>query len=75
MAQSELSNVWLTVCARSSDPLCIVSYYVKWATTSWTEGKLLEHKDHKEHVYTCITARDSRISRRYIYAISTFFLV
>ena len=40
MAQSELSNVWLTVCARSSDPLCIVSYYVKWATTSWTDSTI-----------------------------------
>ena len=24
---------------------------MKWVTTSWTGGKLLEHKDHKEHVY------------------------
>ena len=25
-----------TVCPRSSDPFYIVSYYIKWVTTSWT---------------------------------------
>ena len=25
-----------TVCPRSSDPLYLVSYYIKWVTTSWT---------------------------------------
>ena len=25
-----------TVCPRSSDPFYIVSYYMKWVTTSWT---------------------------------------
>ena len=25
-----------TVCPRSSDPFYIVSYYIKWGTTSWT---------------------------------------
>ena len=25
-----------TVCPRSSDPIYIVSYYIKWVTTSWT---------------------------------------
>ena len=24
-----------TVCPRSSDPFYIVSYYIKWVTTSW----------------------------------------
>ena len=27
-----------TVCPRSSDPLYIVSYYIKWVTTSWTHS-------------------------------------
>ena len=27
-----------TVCPRSSDPFYIVSYYIKWVTTSWTDG-------------------------------------
>ena len=27
-----------TVCPRSSDPFCIVTYYIKWVTTSWTDG-------------------------------------
>ena len=27
-----------TVCQRSSDPLYIVTYYIKWVTTSWTDG-------------------------------------
>ena len=25
-----------TVCPRSNDPFCIVTYYIKWVTTSWT---------------------------------------
>jgi len=25
-----------TICPGSSDPFYIVSYYIKWATTSWT---------------------------------------
>ena len=29
-----------TVCPGSSDPFYIVSYYVKWATTSWTYSTL-----------------------------------
>ena len=28
-----------TVCPRSSDPFTIVSYYMKWVTTSWTYSK------------------------------------
>ena len=24
------------ICPRSSDPFCIVTYYIKWVTTSWT---------------------------------------
>ena len=29
-----------TVCPRSREPLCIVSYYIKWVTTSWTLSML-----------------------------------
>ena len=29
-------DIWHTVCPRSSDPFYIVTYYVKWVTTSWT---------------------------------------
>ena len=25
-----------TVCPRSSDPFCVVTYCIKWVTTSWT---------------------------------------
>ena len=31
-------NVASTVCPRSSDPIYIVSYYIKWVTTSWTHS-------------------------------------
>ena len=24
--------------SESSDPFCIVSYYIRWATTSWTHS-------------------------------------
>ena len=27
-----------TVCPKSSDPFHIVSYYIKWVTTSWTHS-------------------------------------
>ena len=30
-----------TVCPGSSDPFDIVSYYIKWVTTSWTHGNFL----------------------------------
>ena len=30
-----------TVCLRSSDPFYIVSYYIKWVTSSWTYSRLL----------------------------------
>ena len=28
-----------TVCPKSSNPFHIVNYYIKWVTTSWTDGK------------------------------------
>ena len=28
-----------TICPRSSDPFYIVTYYIKYVTTSWTDGK------------------------------------
>ena len=30
-----------TASPRSSCPLYIVTYYIKWGTTSWTDGKTL----------------------------------
>ena len=30
----------VTVCQRSSDPFYIVSYYIKWVTTSWTHSMI-----------------------------------
>ena len=33
-----LSIFWFTVCPRSS----IVSYYIKWGTTSWKDGIIQE---------------------------------
>ena len=27
-----------TVCPKSSDPFYIVTYYIKWVTSSWTDG-------------------------------------
>ena len=29
-------NIQVNVCRRSNYPFCIVSYYIKWVTTSWT---------------------------------------
>ena len=30
-----------TIFLRSSDPIFIVTYYIKWVTTSWTNGSCL----------------------------------
>ena len=29
-----------TICSRRSDPFYIVSYYIKWVTTSWTYSSI-----------------------------------
>ena len=41
-----------TVCPRSSDPFYIVTYYIKWVTTSWTYivKKFGQPKELKESV-------------------------
>ena len=31
-----------TMCPRRSDPFYIVSYYIKWVTTSWTHSNLVD---------------------------------
>ena len=33
-----LQKYVITVCPRSSDPFYIVTYYIKWVTTSWTHS-------------------------------------
>ena len=30
-----------TVCPRSSDPFYLVTYFIKWVTTSWTNSIML----------------------------------
>ena len=37
----QTTNSSYTVCPRSSDPFYI-TYYIKWATTSWTDGIIAE---------------------------------
>jgi len=31
-------GIYHTICPRSNDPFFIVTYYIKWATTSWTHS-------------------------------------
>jgi len=59
----------VTVCPRSSDPFDIVSYYIKWVTTSWTY-RSIKH---------CMLSEDSNIFLKhynmniyYIYLIFCF---
>ena len=33
------NTVSYTVCPRSSEPIYILSYYMKWVTTSWTVSR------------------------------------
>ena len=37
-ARSPLYSGVYAICPRSSDPIYIVSYYIKWVTTSWTHS-------------------------------------
>ena len=36
--QKKKAQESFTVCPESSDPFYIVSYYIKWVTTSWTHS-------------------------------------
>ena len=31
-------EIHITVCPESSDPFYVVTYYIKWVTTSWTKS-------------------------------------
>ena len=35
-----MEGVIITVCPRSSDPFYVVTYYIKWVTTSWTHSNI-----------------------------------
>ena len=35
-----IQNIKHTVCPRSLDPFYILSYYIKWVTTSWTHSMI-----------------------------------
>ena len=38
----------VTVCPKSSDPFHIISYYIKWVTTSWTHSTLNATRPQKQ---------------------------
>ena len=45
-----------TVCPRSSNPFCVVTYYIKWVTTSWTHSiytKKLQFASYLQFVHVC----------------------
>ena len=46
-----------TVCSRSSDPFCIVTYYIKWVTTSWTDGRIYDDIIVEQRQYICISIK------------------
>ena len=41
----DTDSYYITVCPRSSDPFYIVTYYIKWVTTSWTHSRS-QYSDH-----------------------------
>ena len=50
-----MGGVWPrkdTVCPRSSDPFYVVTYYIKWVTTSWTDG---------QYTYIPVSTQDHRL--------------
>ena len=38
IVQLDIYIVRYTVCPGSNDPFCIVTYHIKWVTTSWTHS-------------------------------------
>ena len=48
--------MWTTICPRSRYTFHIVTYYIKWVTTSWTDnkrrlkGKLEEHLENDKNL-------------------------
>ena len=48
---------WEVVCPRSSDPFYIVTYYIRWVTTSWTQSmdayvtSMVFDSEKNEHVH------------------------
>ena len=35
--------LYFTVFPRSSDQFCIVNYSIKWVTTTWTDGRMINN--------------------------------
>ena len=33
-----------SICPGSSDPIYVITYYVKWVTSSWTHSSLRDHE-------------------------------
>ena len=54
--RSELDS---TVCPRSSYPFYLVTYYIEWLTTSWTDGKLTGYPV-QSRVYSCAVFGESK---------------
>ena len=60
----ETRQTGCTICPRSSDPFYIVSYFIKWVTTSWTHSigwrKCMWIAKSRRFVY-CISKKPSPI--------------
>ena len=50
LLSNKKSDWTVTVCPRSNDPFYIVTYYIKWVTTSWTDGILNAVRQKRLHV-------------------------
>ena len=57
-----LKNHINSVCPGSSDPFYIVTYYIKWVTTSWTHSSL---SDIHSHIKYCPKLRNLHVCRFY----------
>ena len=53
---------YTTVCPRSSDPFYMVTYYMKWVSTTWTDGI-----DGQDSVYVQYSSLEVGFSKKAIY--------
>ena len=63
-----------TVCPRSKDPFYVVTYYIKWITTSWTHSTKAFFDDLKVNKEIKLFSRQSRSCYAILnYEIEIFF--
>ena len=71
-SQDRCSMQLHTVCPRSSDPFYVVTYYVKWVTTSWTYSIIHDVFFYGLSLVFCVICI---VYVFYIFCLACFFLI